>query len=129
MSNPQPEFNFVLLFVKDAAKSGQFYTKLLEKPIISEMDGFAMLALTDKVMLGLWNGEAAVPPVEGTSFGGGTEISMDVKSAEALDAAFKDWSEKGAEIIQEPMEMPFGRTFVAVDLDGHRLRVAHPKDM
>ncbi len=32
---------------------------------------------------------------------------------------------RGVEIIQPPMEADFGRTFTAVDPDGHRLRVFH----
>ena len=39
------------------------------------------------------------------------------------DLRSPDWAKRGLEIIQRPTEMEFGLTFVALDPDGHRLRV------
>ena len=44
----------------------------------------------------------------------------------AVDATHADWKERGLPILQSPTEMDFGRTFVAGDPDGHRLRVFFP---
>ena len=39
---------------------------------------------------------------------------------------FADWKQRGLPILQEPVQMDFGHTFVAADPDGHRLRVFVP---
>ena len=36
------------------------------------------------------------------------------------------WVAKGLAVIQTPTDMDFGHTFVALDPDGHRLRVFAP---
>jgi predicted enzyme related to lactoylglutathione lyase len=40
-----------------------------------------------------------------------------------VDAVYADWASRGLRILQTPVEMDFGYTFVATDPDGHRLRV------
>jgi predicted enzyme related to lactoylglutathione lyase len=37
-----------------------------------------------------------------------------------------DWRKRGLTIAQAPTSMDFGRTFVVLDPDGHRLRVFTP---
>jgi hypothetical protein len=49
-----------------------------------------------------------------------------VESNAAVDATFADWSGRGLPIAQKPTGMDFGYTFVALDPDGHRLRVFAP---
>lgn len=44
----------------------------------------------------------------------------------AVDTMYTDWKRRGLEIIQAPTRMSFGATFVALDPDGHRLRVFAP---
>lgn len=126
-----PEFNFVLLYVQDAVKSAEFYTKLLGKPIADQSDGFAMLPLADGIMLGVWALPAVVPPVlnDGSEKGGSSEISFNVDDDAALIKTHEEWAASGVTILLEPMEMPFGLTFVATDPDGHRIRVASPASM
>jgi predicted enzyme related to lactoylglutathione lyase len=57
---------------------------------------------------------------------GGGEIAFAVESAEAVDARCAEWRARGLPIAQTPTQMDFGRTFVALDPDGHRLRVFAP---
>lgn len=38
----------------------------------------------------------------------------------------RDWTTRGLHVVQQPTDMDFGHTFVALDPDGHRLRVFHP---
>ncbi len=47
--------------------------------------------------------------------------------ADALNQRHLDWSLRGLPILQAPTNMDFGRTFVALDPDGHRLRVFAPR--
>ncbi|GAB5461149.1 VOC family protein [Hoeflea alexandrii] len=114
-------FDFVLLHVADPLVSADFYSGLLGKPVVESSPGFAMLPLNDKVMLGLWLASDAAPGGGGRP--GASEISFDVADGAALSEIHADWTGKGLPILIEPVEMPFGRTFVAADPDGHRIRV------
>ena len=55
--------------------------------------------------------------------GGGSEIGFKVENKAEVDHLHIVWQTKGARIISPPTEMEFGRNFVALDPDGHRLRV------
>jgi predicted enzyme related to lactoylglutathione lyase len=83
-----------------------------------------MLPLGGGAMLGLWQREAVVPQV-GNEVGGG-EISFSVADPDAVSATYEIWRARGAKIAQAPTTLPFGHTFVALDPDGHRLRVLAP---
>jgi len=117
------DFNFVLLYVENPARSEAFYADLLGCPAAESSPTFAMFAMASGVMLGLWRREgvrpAANPP-------GGAEIAFAVESRAAVDARCADWRARGLNVIQPPTDMDFGRTFVALDPDGHRLRVFAP---
>lgn len=110
----------VLLYVSDVAASAAFYTALLGREPVEQSLGFAMLPLAGEMMLGLWKRTGVVP--EAGNPGGG-EIDFAVDDAAAVDATCAEWKKAGRRIAQEPCDMDFGRTFVALDPDGHRLRV------
>ena len=114
-------FDFVLLHVADPVASAGFYSDILGKPVVESSPGFAMLPLRDGVMLGLWLASDAAPGADGRP--GASEISFDVADVPALRQIHADWTGKGLPILIEPVEMPFGHTFVAADPDGHRIRV------
>jgi len=116
-----PDFSFLLLHVVDDAASAAFYSELLGIPIIERKEGFAMLPLRDGVMLGLWLKETVEPQSSGET--GASEIAFAVADKAAVEALHADWKERGVAIIQAPTRMSFGTTFVALDPDGHRLRV------
>jgi predicted enzyme related to lactoylglutathione lyase len=80
-----------------------------------------MLKLSDEIMLGLWLKQNVQPPASAPS--GGNEISFGVATAEDVQTTFAEWTGLGLTIAQPPTEMDFGLTFVALDPDGHRLRV------
>jgi hypothetical protein len=44
----------------------------------------------------------------------------------AVRAAHVDWSRRKLPIVQAPTALDFGYTFVALDPDGHRLRLMAP---
>lgn len=114
-------FDFVLLHVADPVASAGFYSDILGKPVVESSPGFAMLPLSDAVMLGLWLASDAAPA--GGSRPGASEISFSVADVPALEQIHAGWAGKGLPILIEPVEMPFGHTFVAADPDGHRIRV------
>jgi catechol 2,3-dioxygenase-like lactoylglutathione lyase family enzyme len=119
-----PNFSFVLLYVENPPASAAFYADLLGRPAIESSPTFAMLPLSDGVMLGLWSRKAVEPAAVGQA--GAGEIALKVADAAAVKATFIDWKKRGLKMIQEPVEMDFGHTFVATDPDGHRLRVFVP---
>ena len=119
-----PNFSFVLLYVENPPASADFYSDLLGHPIVESSPTFAMLPLSDGAMLGLWSRKtvepaAAAPP-------GAGEVAFTVENADAVEATFADWKKRGLTILQAPVQMDFGTTFVATDPDGHRLRVFVP---
>jgi predicted enzyme related to lactoylglutathione lyase len=119
-----PDFSFLLLHVEDDAASAAFYHALLDIPIIEQRPGFAMLPLRDGVMLGLWGRETVEPKSSGQT--GASEIAFAVPDGTSVEAIHADWQQRGVPILQAPTQMSFGTTFVALDPDGHRLRVFAP---
>jgi len=119
-----PDPNFVLLYVASAAASSAFYTDLLGRPPVESSPTFAMFALASGVMLGLWARDEVKPAAGGAA--GASEIALALGDEDAVHALHADWSARGLKIAQPPTTMDFGRTFVALDPDGHRLRVFAP---
>jgi predicted enzyme related to lactoylglutathione lyase len=118
------DFNLVVLYVNDAGASSAFYKELLDRPIVQSSPKFAVLPLGKEAMLGLWQREA-VEPRAGNETGGG-EVAFTVADADAVRATHEAWKAPGLKIAQAPTAMSFGHTFVALDPDGHRLRVFAP---
>ncbi|MDR3437292.1 VOC family protein [Telmatospirillum sp.] len=117
MSDP----NFLILYVDNPTASVTFYKNLLGRPPVEASETFAMFALASGVMLGLWSKHAVEPPA--AAAGGGAEIAFSVDTDKTVDAIADDWKSDGIAILQPPVRMDFGYTFVAQDPDGHRLRV------
>jgi len=115
------DFQYVTFFVRDPLASAAFYSALLGAPPVEQSPSFAMLPLRDGVMLGLWSFATAEPPA--STVPGSSEISFTVASAEEVEAMHAAWVARGLVIAQKPERMEFGHTFVALDPDGHRLRV------
>jgi predicted enzyme related to lactoylglutathione lyase len=114
------DMNFILLYVDNPAASAAFYANLLDKQPLDASPTFAMFGLDSGVMLGLWakhNVEPVATPV------GGSELGFSVADEGTVDAHHEAWKKQGLRIAQQPVEMDFGYTFVALDPDGHRLRV------
>ena len=53
-------------------------------------------------------------------------MAFTVDDADAVRARHAEWTGRGLTIAQPPTELDFGHTFVALDPDGHRLRVFAP---
>ncbi|MBI3530198.1 MAG: VOC family protein [Betaproteobacteria bacterium] len=119
---PQP--NLVILYVDSPPASAAFYSDLLGIKPVESSPTFAMFALETGTMLGLW-ARHTVQPVTSVA-GGGGELAFTVADASAVRTLHADWSKRGLKIAQAPVEMEFGHTFVALDPDGHRLRVFAP---
>lgn len=113
-----PTLGFTLLFVENPKKSSLFYQELFKLKPIEESSTFVMFALNNGVMLGLWSKYTAEPRVDAS--GGALEIGF---PTENVDALYEEWGRKHVTVAQKPTDMDFGRTFVVLDPDGHRIRV------
>ena len=122
MTNP----NFIILYVDSPAISAQFYADLLGKPPIEASPTFAIFALASGMMLGLWSTSAVKPPA--TANAGSGELAFTVANDDGVDSMYSDWCNRRLVIVQTPSKMDFGYTFVALDPDGHRLRIFAPSE-
>lgn len=116
--------NFIILYVDQPLTSADFYSKLLGCQPVEASPTFAMFVLDSGLTLGLWSKHTVQPAALVT--GGGAELVFAVADAPQVQATFADWSGRGLSIAQPLTQMDFGLTFVALDPDGHRLRVFAP---
>lgn len=119
---PVPHASFVILFVKNPLESGEFYSRLFELVPLEQSPTFVLFGLLNGLMLGLWSRYTAKPTV--LADGGGSEICFSEESEEKVDELYDKWLKIGIEMAQSPLAMDgMSRTFVALDPDGHRIRV------
>ncbi|MGY2050919.1 VOC family protein [Methylobacterium sp. JK268] len=121
MSHPETESSIVLLYVTDPAASRRFYASVLAREPVEVSATFVLFVLPSGLSLGLWGASGVAPRPEAT--GGGAELGFKLASAAAVDAAHTVWEARGARILMPPTDLDFGRSFLAADPDGHRLRV------
>jgi predicted enzyme related to lactoylglutathione lyase len=115
---------FVVLYVDDMAKSKAFYTEVLGMIVVETVssptfltlrcDGGSLLALQDKA--------AALMPPAREDQPGGVELSFEVAD---VDETWRRWKEQGVAVVAEPVDLPFGRYFLAQDPEGHYLSAYH----
>ena len=117
MSKP----NFFILDVNSPQASAAFYADLLGCAPVEASPTFALFPLEAGFMLGLWSKHTVEPAVAQVGVAG--EVAFSLDSNALVDATYAAWVAKGLKILQQPVKMDFGYTFVALDIDGHRLRV------
>jgi catechol 2,3-dioxygenase-like lactoylglutathione lyase family enzyme len=113
--------NFINLYVADAQRSADFYANILGSKPVEASPGFSMFVLDNGLKLGLWKRETVEPAVDGAP--GAGELCVAEDSDAQVDERFATWTGQGIVVAQKPTRMSFGYTFVALDPDGHRLRV------
>jgi len=118
-----PSLSLVILYVDNPTASAAFYADLLGQPPIEASPTFAMFKMPSSISIGLWSRHTVEPAAAAS--GGGGELAF---VADDVDAIHADWAGRGMPIAQPPTEMDFGRSFVALDPDGHRLRVFAPAE-
>ena len=113
--------NFVILYVDSPERSGAFYGALLGRQPVEASPTFVLFVLDGGFKLGLWSRHTVEPAA--AAAGGGAELVFALDMPDAVDATHENWAGRGLNILQRPTDMDFGRTFVALDPDNHRLRV------
>jgi predicted enzyme related to lactoylglutathione lyase len=111
---------FVILYVRDMEKVKAFYTDVLGLSVVEAVSsptfvtlrsaGGSLLALQDKTAARFPPGQEEQP--------GSVELSFEVDD---VDGTWKRWKEAGVELVSDPMDLPFGRYFMAQDPEGHYL--------
>lgn len=116
--------NLIILYVENPIASGEFYQKLFNTEPDVRLPTWVAFSFNNGLNLGLWSTTAS----DFVSCGKGnrTELSFMVKDIQTVDALYQQWSDSGVQIEQRPRQAVFGRTFVALDPDGHRIRVCIP---
>jgi catechol 2,3-dioxygenase-like lactoylglutathione lyase family enzyme len=126
-----PNPNLIVLYVKDAGASAAFYEKLMGQEPERRFPSYVSFAFAGGLNLGLLAADSAaldaLPAKLATNPAAAQgEIAFMVDDAAAVEALYADWRKAGVAIAQEPATLMFGRTFVALDPDGHRVRVCTP---
>lgn len=116
--------SMTILYVDRPIESAAFYQKLFGLAPVELQETFGLFALPSGLMLGLWQRDGVKPAASFT--GGGCELVIRVENPDEVDQIHEAWSALGADVIQAPAIVDFGRTFAIADPDGHRLRVFNP---
>ncbi len=111
----------IVLYVENVDLSKDFYADIFncEPQMLSPT--FALVEFASNVNLTLKQAADLTPA--SNIRGGGTELSISVTDKGTFDALYQAWKSKGVEFAQPPVELVFGISFVAIDPDGHRIRV------
>jgi predicted enzyme related to lactoylglutathione lyase len=117
-----PTPNMFIVYVADAPAAARFYGDLFAMAPSFETPAFIAFDLAPGVQLALWS-RAEVDLAEATVRT--SEVCLAIDGApESVDAMFTAWKGKGVQVVTEPHDDVFGRTFVVADPDGNRIRVA-----
>lgn len=108
----------VTLYVHDLQKSKDFYVNTLGLTIDESQTGpvFVMLRSTNGWAIALEDVKI-LPPGQAKP-AGSLEIGFEVAD---VDALYKQWEAQGIEMVSEPIDKPFCRSFLAKDPEGHYL--------
>ncbi|NUP13391.1 MAG: drug:proton antiporter [Polyangiaceae bacterium] len=118
---------FMLVYVDDPAKSAGFYARLLDRPSKIGSPNFASISLASGFTLAFWSKQVASPKPDFSGSSG--ELLLFVDTPDDLERVHVRWrDEERIPILQAPTDLVFGRTFVASDPDGHRVRVIAPNE-
>ncbi len=116
--------NFMILYVNNPLSSSSFYEKILDQEPLDTSPNFVLFALKNGLMLGLWSRHTVEPAV--TTAGSSAELAFVAEDISTLEKTYQNWTAMHVPIVQKPTDLDFGRSFVALDPDGHRLRVFVP---
>lgn len=111
------KMDFLALMVDDVAQATQYYRDTLgfgvneAQSIPNAYTQFETQGDTILALMGSY-------PEEGITAAFDAALAVD-----DADACYAAWQQKGVELLTEPTDMPFGRTFLFRTPDGHILRV------
>lgn len=113
--------SMVFYYVDSPEQSATFYEDLFGRPPVEASPTFAMFVLDGGMKVAFWSRHTVEPGA--TAAGGGGELGFHVADPAAVQRAYDDLKGRGIELLQAPTEMDFGHSCMALDPDGHRLRI------
>ncbi|WP_421319334.1 VOC family protein [Aeromonas veronii] len=119
---------FTILYVANPTRSALFYRELFGRQPVEESPTFVMFVFVfvfeSGARLALWSSATVEPAVTQTA--GAMELAFALPDNAAVDRLSAEWLARGLTLIQAPTKMEFGYTCMALDPDGHRLRLYCP---
>ncbi len=104
--------NLFLIYVRDAEKATAFYRDLFEIEPVFTSPRYVAFEAAPGVLFALWTGRSKHAEL------------MVPGASNAVDRIFTNWVSKGVQVVEEPYDEVFGRTFVIADPDGNLIRVS-----
>jgi len=117
-----PAPNLFLVYVSDMPRATEFYRNLFEIEPLMVTPRYVPFQIAPGVLFALSNGrgDQVDPRTPRTS-----EIGLTVpRTATAVDDVYQAWLAKGVNVVEEPHDEVFGRTFTITDPDGNLIFVA-----
>lgn len=116
--------NLFILYVKDPLKSAEFYEKIFEVKPVDAFPTWVAFTFDNGLNFALWS--LTAKDFKSGGEGHRCEMSFMVKNEDEVRRLCQLWGELGVTIEQDVHKAVFGETFVALDPDGHRIRVCIP---
>ena len=113
---------YIIVYVRDLEQSKVFYRDVLGMTVLDAVSSptFVTLRPTGGSLVGLQDKSVSRLPPGREEQAGRIELSFEV---EDVDGTWARWKEQGVELVTEPIDLPFGRYFMAKDPEGHYLSV------
>lgn len=116
--------NLLLLYVKNPMNSASFYEKIFKIKPVAAYPTYVAFSFENGLTFSLWSTQAKNFLSQGE--GQRSELAFMVPNEDQVHAIRNAWQTLGVQIEQDLHEAVFGLTFVALDPDGHRIRVCMP---
>ncbi|WP_341661806.1 glyoxalase [Vibrio sp.] len=113
-----------VLYVENIQISQGFYTKVLGCESRSLSPTCMEIKFANNMSVLLKQNSNLVPTSRIT--GGGAELSILVEDQTKLESLYHSWKKQSVDFAQDPKELSYGVSFVALDPDEHRIRVTIP---
>lgn len=116
--------NLLLFYVSNPLESASFYEKIFSIKPVASFPTYVAFTFENGFTFSLWSTKAK----NFVSGGAGhrSELAFMVEDETIIRQLRNDWGQLGITIEQDLHEAVFGLTFVALDPDGHRIRVCMP---
>lgn len=116
--------NLIIFYVENPQESARFYERIFEKNPVDFYPTWATFTFDNGLCFGLWSTKAKNFVSDGS--GHRSELSFMINGEQSVRDLYHKWISLGVSIEQDLHEAVFGLTFVALDPDGHRIRVCMP---
>lgn len=116
--------NLVLFYVKDPIASQKFYENIFMQKPVAAFPTYVAFQFENGFSFSLWSTQAKDFVSDGQ--GNRSELAFMVSDEAQVRRLHDKWISQGIKIEQELKKAVFGLTFVALDPDGHRIRVCIP---